>query len=281
MTYRVVSADSHPISGGFVFAVGEDAAPPARGVAELLGDQKAGPVTSVAFAAARAVQYGAIALGLGLLAVLLLAWRPALRATGAGEAAAGAFAARARRLLLAAGIAGAVSGVAAIGLQAATAQGDALWSSLGAAGDVLQTRFGTVWGDRRARLARRRGARRRAAAARRGRPAGRARAAARPRRPRGRAGPGRRAAPRQRAARARRERLDRRHRRARAGAARRDARGRRRGAHAAARGDDGPLLDASRWPASPRCSPAGSCRACSSSTRSPTSSTRPSAARSS
>ena len=146
VTYRVVSADSHPISGGFVFSVGEDAAPPARGVAELLGDQQAGTVTSVAFAAARAVQYGAIALGLGLLAVLLLAWRPALRATGAGEAAAGAFAARARRLLLAAGIAGAVSGVAAIGLQAATAQGDALWSSLGAAGNVLQTRFGTVWG---------------------------------------------------------------------------------------------------------------------------------------
>ena len=146
VTYRVVSADSHPVSGGFVFAVGEDAAPPARGVAELLGDQQAGPVTSVAFTAARAVQYGAIALGIGLLAVLLLAWRPALRATGAGEAPAAAFDARARLLLLAAGLAGAGSGVLAIALQAATAQGDALWASLGATGDVLRTRFGTVWG---------------------------------------------------------------------------------------------------------------------------------------
>ncbi len=146
VTYRVVSADSHPVSGGFVFAVGEDAAPPAQGVAELLGDQQAGPVTSVAFTVARAVQYGAIALALGLLAVLLLVWRPALRATGAGEAAAAAFAGRARLALLAAGIAGAVSGLAGLGLQAATAQGASLWSSLGATGDVLETRFGTVWG---------------------------------------------------------------------------------------------------------------------------------------
>ncbi len=49
-------------------------------------------------------------------------------------------------MLLAAAVAGAVSGVVAIGLQAATAQGTPLWSALGAAGDVLETRFGTVWG---------------------------------------------------------------------------------------------------------------------------------------
>ena len=139
VTYRVVSADSHPVSGGFVFAVGEDAAPPARGVAELLGDQKAGPVTSVAFTAARGVQYGAIALGLGLLAVLLLAWRPALRATGAGDARRPPRSPRGRgRCCSSAAVAGAASGVVAIGLQAATAQGTPLWSALGAAGDVLR-----------------------------------------------------------------------------------------------------------------------------------------------
>ncbi|MET0684002.1 MAG: copper resistance protein CopC [Solirubrobacteraceae bacterium] len=145
VTYKVVSADSHPISGGFVFAVGEDAAPPAAGVAELLGDQKAGPVTSVAFAIARGVQYGAIALGLGLLFVILLAWRPALLAAGAPAAAAAAFDARARTLLLIAAAAGVASAVVAIGLQAATAQGTTFWSGIGSADEVLDTRFGTVW----------------------------------------------------------------------------------------------------------------------------------------
>ena len=150
VTYRVVSADSHPVSGGFVFSVGDEAAAPAASVADLLGDQKAGPVTSVAFGVARAVEYGAIALALGVLAVLLLVWLPALRATaGAGEAwraAAAAFAARARTLLLAAAGAGAVAALAALALQAATAEGASLWSAFGGVRDVLDTRFGVFWG---------------------------------------------------------------------------------------------------------------------------------------
>ncbi|MGH2968804.1 MAG: copper resistance CopC family protein, partial [Solirubrobacteraceae bacterium] len=58
-TYRVVSADSHPVSGGFVFSVGSESAAPAASVADLLGDQRAGPATSVAFGVARAVAYAA------------------------------------------------------------------------------------------------------------------------------------------------------------------------------------------------------------------------------
>ena len=54
-TYRVVSADSHPVSGGFVFTVG-DAAAPARTVDELLQGSNSGPVTSTAFAVVRAIQ---------------------------------------------------------------------------------------------------------------------------------------------------------------------------------------------------------------------------------
>jgi copper transport protein len=150
VTYRVVSADSHPVSGGFVFSVGDAAAVPSASVAELLGDEQAGPVTSVAFGAARAVEYGAIALGLGVLAVLLLVWLPALRATaGAGERwreAAAGFAARARTLLLVAAGAGALAALAALALQAATAEGSSLWSALGGVDDVLDTRFGVVWG---------------------------------------------------------------------------------------------------------------------------------------
>ncbi len=150
VTFRVVSADSHPVSGGFVFSVGDEAAAPSASVADLLGDQKAGPVTSVAFGAARAVEYAAIALALGVLTVLLLVWSPALRsAAGAGEgwsAAATAFAARCRTLLLVSAGAGALAALAALGLQAATAEGTSLWSALGGMRDVLDTRFGLVWG---------------------------------------------------------------------------------------------------------------------------------------
>jgi copper transport protein len=150
VTYRVISADSHPVNGGFVFSVGKEAAAPGASVADLLGDQKSGPVTSVAFSFARAVEYGAIALGLGVLAILLFAWLPALRATaGAGEGwrkAASAFARRARTLLLVAAGAGALAALAALALQAATAEGSSVWSALGGVREVLDTRFGVVWG---------------------------------------------------------------------------------------------------------------------------------------
>ena len=44
-TYRVVSADSHPVSGGFVFAVGEGSAAPAASVSELVDDEQASAAT--------------------------------------------------------------------------------------------------------------------------------------------------------------------------------------------------------------------------------------------
>jgi copper transport protein len=103
VTYRVISADSHPVSGGFVFVVG-DAPAPATTVGELLGDDDAGPVTGTAFGVARAVQFASIALGLGALIFTLACWLPGLRATaGAGPgwaAASTAFADRLRALLL-------------------------------------------------------------------------------------------------------------------------------------------------------------------------------------
>jgi copper transport protein len=146
-TFRVVSADSHAVSGGFGFAVGGAAA--AGSVAELLVGQGSGPVTSAAFAAVRALQYGAIALGLGVLSILMAAWLPALRALATPSAgwrdASDVFARRARGLLLGSAVVGAGAGWLALPLQAATAQGTSLWSALGDAPQVLSTRFGTVW----------------------------------------------------------------------------------------------------------------------------------------
>jgi copper transport protein len=157
-TYRVVSADSHPVDGGFVFTVGRSGGVPAASVADLLGDSGAGPVTEVAFGAARAVGYAAIALLAGGAAFLLLAWLPALRrvagrGSGGGSpderwaAVATAFEARAGTLLVAAVLAGLAATALGIVLQAATATGGSFWAALdaGVVHDVLNTRFGDVW----------------------------------------------------------------------------------------------------------------------------------------
>jgi copper transport protein len=148
-TYRVVSADSHPINGGFVFGVGEGASSAAT-VGELLEGSSAGPVTSVAFTAVRALQFGAIALAVGGFVVLLLVWLPALAALrapdAAWDAAGAAFAARWRRAMLGAAAAGLVASLLGLVLQAATAAGTSFWDALGDVTEVLDTRFGTVWG---------------------------------------------------------------------------------------------------------------------------------------
>jgi len=149
VTYRVVSADSHPVTGGYVFTVGKAGGTPAAAVADLL-EEGTGPVTEVAFGAVRAVSYAAIALLAGGFAFLLLVWLPALRRLPAGDSWAGAasmFQARGTRLLVAAAFAGLTATVVGIVLQAATATGGSFWSALdsGLVNDVLNTRFGDVW----------------------------------------------------------------------------------------------------------------------------------------
>ncbi len=153
-TYRVISADSHPVSGGVVFTIGHAGTGSARTVAELLAGSNVGAATEIAFGITRGLDYLAIALGVGGLVFLLAAWRPALAlAAGAGAGwpeASAVFAARARRLLwLAVGL-GVVSGALGIVLQGATASGTSFWSALDTSvvREVLGTRFGTIWGLR-------------------------------------------------------------------------------------------------------------------------------------
>jgi copper transport protein len=83
-TYRVVSADGHAISSGFVFSVG-DATAPAESLETLLADSGTGPVTNTALAFARGFQYAAIALGLGTLIFFLFCWRGARPPSSAGS----------------------------------------------------------------------------------------------------------------------------------------------------------------------------------------------------
>ncbi len=149
-TYRVVSADSHPVDGGFVFTVGRAGGVPAASVTDLLADSGAGPVTEVAFGVVRALGYAAIALLVGGAAFVLLAWLPALRQVAGIRdiaTAAEAFERRTETLLIAAALVGlAVTGLGIV-LQAATATGGSFWSALdaGVIHDVLNTRFGDVW----------------------------------------------------------------------------------------------------------------------------------------
>ena len=153
-TYRIISADSHPVSGGLVFSIGAPGAAAAPSVSDLIGESSAGSLTQVAFGIARGLTYLATAVVLGGLVFLLLVWMPALcGASGATEQwreASTAFLRRVRRLLLLGAAVGVLSGMAGLVLQGATAGATSVWTALSPSvvGDVLGTRFGHVWGPR-------------------------------------------------------------------------------------------------------------------------------------
>jgi copper transport protein len=150
-TYRVVSADGHIVSGGYVFSIGAAGRAPEETVAELVADRGADAVAEIGLGVARGVQYAALALALGALAFWLLVWGPARRPpAGTGqrwEAASRGFDRRLRALLLLAAVAGAASAAAGVVFHAAEAAGVAAASALDATilREELGTRFGTVW----------------------------------------------------------------------------------------------------------------------------------------
>ncbi|HEX3735290.1 MAG TPA: CopD family protein [Solirubrobacterales bacterium] len=151
-TYRVVSADGHIVSSGFVFSIGKTGKAPAETVSELTAGSGSGPVTETAFGIARGLQYTAIALAVGGLAFLMLAWLPALEAVGDGggswRRAALAFTARLRRVFLLAAALGVLSAAAGVVLEGAEAAGISGFSALkeSIVRETLETKFGTIWG---------------------------------------------------------------------------------------------------------------------------------------
>lgn len=124
-TYRVISADGHPVSGGLVFSVGKPGVGPAASVDQLLGTTSAGTATKLAAAAARATLYAAIAVVGGLLVFLWLCWRRALQSVAGAEgrwrAASEALGARAVRVGLIAAAAGLLGTLASLVAEGATA----------------------------------------------------------------------------------------------------------------------------------------------------------------
>lgn len=164
-TYRVVSADGHIVSSGFVFSIGRPGPAPAETVAELTAGSGSGPATEIAFGLARGLQYAATALAVGGLFLFLLALAPALRELGGErgrvrfalslpwrgkerqEEAAVALLGRLRLLLLSAATIGAVSAAAGIVLEGAEAAGVSGFAALRGTivRETLETRFGAVW----------------------------------------------------------------------------------------------------------------------------------------
>lgn len=152
-TYRVVSADGHIVSSGYVFSIGQAGASPTETVGELIGGSGNGKVTEVAYGLARGLEYLAIALAVGSVAFLLICWLPALdAAAGVGEEsrprAAAAFARRLRLILWAAAGIGLLATAAQIILEGAEAAGISGFSAITKTiiEETLGTRFGTVWG---------------------------------------------------------------------------------------------------------------------------------------
>jgi copper transport protein len=151
-TYRVISADGHIVSSGFVFSIGKAGKAPKETVSELTAGSGSGPVTETAFGLARGLQYAATALAVGGLAFLLLAWLPGLALVGGeGEGwsrAVRAFATRLRRVALFAAALGAISAAAGVVLEGAEAAGIAGFSALKEVivRETLETKFGTIWG---------------------------------------------------------------------------------------------------------------------------------------
>jgi copper transport protein len=156
-TYRVISADTHIVYGGLVFNIGHSGAAPKFTVAGLIGRNESGEATKLAVGVVRMLDYLSIALLLGGLAFLLVAWLPALMESVSAAtveqrwpAASQAFARRMRRLLVVAVVLGMTVSVLGILLQGASAAGVSLWSSLKSTviENTLESRFGEVWGWR-------------------------------------------------------------------------------------------------------------------------------------
>ncbi|MCK9247939.1 MAG: copper resistance protein CopC/CopD [Solirubrobacteraceae bacterium] len=150
VTYRVISADGHPVSGGVVFSVGHDGARPTVGVDDLLADD-AGPVTRTAFGVVRATVYASTAVTVGSLLFLVAAWRPARRRGMHGrdrddgpDPTDRRFVALTWRTVTVGALVTATGSALGLVLQAAVAGGGSFWAAwdVDAVADVAGTRYG-------------------------------------------------------------------------------------------------------------------------------------------
>ena len=135
VAWRVISADSHPVHGAFVFSVGTaNGVPKAASLANALAKESGSPAVGVVFGIVRFVAFVALVLVVGVAAVVLVVWPM------------GAATRRVRALLWwswGALVVATVLGIAVQGVYAADLPlGDIARPSL--FDEVLHTRFGEV-----------------------------------------------------------------------------------------------------------------------------------------
>jgi copper transport protein len=143
-TYRVISADGHPVTGGATFVVGRGVTAQPPDVRELTAEQGAPAGIGTALSAARVVRYLGIGGAVGLLVLLLVVWAPLRRRGSATAEADDAFARRAGGVLRAVAVVGLVGSLLALVLQGAVAGGTGVGDALRPAtlGDVVRTDTG-------------------------------------------------------------------------------------------------------------------------------------------
>ena len=144
VSWRAVSADSHPVRGGFVFSVGR---PSPTLPAPVQGEQAAPPVVAVGYGLVRFAWFVGLLGLVGTVAVRRLVWTPALRELKLlGSPLAEGFRRRFARALPAAWAMLAVAGLLTLWFQAATVEGTSLAAARPATlGAVLGSSFGRLW----------------------------------------------------------------------------------------------------------------------------------------
>lgn len=139
VSWRVVSADSHPVHGAFTFQVGSgDVVRDPGLVSRLLAQEGGNPSAGAVLGAARFVSYAALAVLVGGLVFLSVVWPDGVRRRPV------------RVLLWVALGAGVAAGLVAVAVQAPYASGRALTDALKPSQwwEVLRTRSGRAWGLR-------------------------------------------------------------------------------------------------------------------------------------
>jgi copper transport protein len=142
VTWRVISADSHPVQGAFTFTVGDAAPAKASEVQGVLGQSGGGRAVGIAYGIGRGIAFAALLVLLGALAFVGFVWP------------AGTTHPRVRRIAGASLIVLAFASLANLALQGGYAAGLSLGATFkpSVVSDVLTTRFGQVYALRFALL---------------------------------------------------------------------------------------------------------------------------------
>lgn len=155
VTYRALSADSHPVDGAFVFHIGAPGTQP-EGIGEQLleGGGGSGPVEQTLFGLARAANFAGLLLLAGAIFFALAIWQRRGSPEQRPPEVERVFGRRWRRVVVASWWTTLVASAAMFVLQGAVAADLPLLEALspGLLGDVAGTRFGIATGFRLALL---------------------------------------------------------------------------------------------------------------------------------